>query len=301
MIHPCYPTAAELDAWCERLVSHAEGIPVNVRALEAPQYTYQLGVRHSQGSHYVAFEAEGRETFFGYWQPACRGPAPILFNVPSYAAEIAAHPQFVADGFHVLHINPLGYQTPYGPSKEDRNWTVLSDTIGSAGERGYVDWLTDAAIGVLWALSREDVCSDRFAFFGVSQGGGGALLLGSLFKGRGVRAVAADLPFLTGYGLRAQQGNAGAYGLLEGVSRSQETAEGWRALGFVDTLSHAGRLTVPVLLTAGSEDRATPPDTIEALHHALPGTKQYTLLKGQGHAATVPFIHLAHSWFRLYV
>ena len=79
-----------------------------------------------------------------------------------------------------------------------------------------------------------------------------------------------------------------------------DEARGWRALGFIDTISHARRLTVPVLLTAGSDDATCPPDTIESLFEVLPGTRSYSLLSGVGHGYTEEFLPLASAWFRLY-
>jgi cephalosporin-C deacetylase-like acetyl esterase len=184
---------------------------------------------------------------------------------------------------------------------------VLPDTVRSLGERGYVDWLAQGSAATLWALGLSEVDEGRFAFFGTSQGGGGALLLASIFSGRGVRACAADVAFLTGFAMAAAKDNPGAYELaLAEVRRMGEkspgvVADAWRALGFVDTLSHAHRLTMPVLLTAGLDDETCPADQIRTLFDALPGTRSYTALAGQGHAYTQPFLHLARAWFRLYV
>jgi cephalosporin-C deacetylase-like acetyl esterase len=75
----------------------------------------------------------------------------------------------------------------------------------------------------------------------------------------------------------------------------------WRALGFVDTLSHAHRLTMPVLLTAGTADDVCPPPTIRKFFDTLTGTRSYTELADQTHRYTVPFMHLARAWMGLYV
>ena len=179
MIHPHYPTSAEVDAWCADLLKRSAARSVKVTVPEAEQYTYQLSVRHSTGNHYVAFGTSER-TFYGYWQPASAGPAPVLFHVPGYGAEMSAHPELVTRGFNVLHINPLGYCTPTGASDPERRWTVMPDTVTSKGEHGYVDWLSDAAVAVRWALAQPNVIPSRFGFFGSSQGGGTALILGSL-------------------------------------------------------------------------------------------------------------------------
>jgi cephalosporin-C deacetylase-like acetyl esterase len=84
-----------------------------------------------------------------------------------------------------------------------------------------------------------------------------------------------------------------------GVSRTTEEAA-WRGLGFVDTMNHGRRLTVPVLLTAGEADNVCPPETIGALFERLPGTRSLTLLQNEGHGYTRQFVPLATAWFRLY-
>jgi len=210
----------------------------------------------------------------------------------------------------VLHINPLGYATPKGPDESKRegdHWPVLPETVRSLGQRGYVDWLAQAAAGVLWALGREEVQPERFGFFGTSQGAGTALLMASLFSRRGVRAAAADLPFLTDFRTARGLTGSGAYSIaFQGTDellaeRPEDRAAAWKALGFVETTSHAHRLTMPVLLTAGCADQTCPAQTIRSLFEKLPGTRSYTELAGQGHAHTPAFLHLARAWFRLYV
>lgn len=302
MIHPHYPTRAEVDEWCRHLLEGSEERPVQAKLLDAPSYTFQLGVRHTSGNSYVALESPGRKTFYGYWQPATVRPAPVLFHLPGYGAEMSAHPELVAEGFNVLHVNPLGYATPQGPSQTEGMWPVLPDTVKSRGQRGYVEWLGDAVAAVLWALSLEEVAPERFGFFGSSQGGGTSLLIASIFSGRGVRAVAADVPFLTNFPLMSQEENRGAYQVAyDAMDSPPGDTEEWEALGHIDTLSHAHRLTMPTLLTAGSLDSTCPPVTVESLFKALPGTRSYTYLSGQGHGYTVPFLRLARTWFKLFV
>ncbi len=211
MMHPNYPTRRQIDDWCERILARSQEEPLTVKHLDAPSYAFQLGVRHTEGNHYVAFEAPGRATFYGYWQPASTGPAPVLFHLPGYGAEMSAHPELVEAGFNVLHITPLGYGTPQGPSQVGRPWPVLPDTVKRRGRQGYVDWLRDAASAVIWALSQKQVEPSRYGFFGSSQGGGTPPLLGSIFAGRGVKAVAADVLYLINFPLMYKQKNRGAY------------------------------------------------------------------------------------------
>jgi cephalosporin-C deacetylase-like acetyl esterase len=305
----CYPTPKEVDAWCVEILHRAQAAQLQVSVLDEPVYDFKLGVRHT-GGVYLRCQSEQVGAFFCFYQPCPSGGGPVLFHLPGYAAEISAHPELVADGYNVLHISPLGYATPHGPDEAKRRngtWPVMAETLESLGQRGYRDWLTQAAAAALWALAQESVDGRRFAFFGTSQGGGTALLLGSIFRDRGVRAVAADVPFLVNFPAAAAADLPGAYALLsaplaEAAKEHPDRVEAmWRAVGFVDAKSHARRLTMPTLLTAGTEDQTCPMSSIRSLFEALPGTRSYTELAGQEHGYTTPFLHLARAWFRLYV
>jgi cephalosporin-C deacetylase-like acetyl esterase len=155
-------------------------------------------------------------------------------------------------------------------------------------------------MAIQWAQDREEVLPDRVSFFGTSQGGGASLLLGSLYQGRGVRCVAADLPWMPNFPLAKERMVAWHQFIFSSIETMSNPEAGWYALGMIDPLSHARRLTVPVMLTAGSEDANCLPETIESLFDRLPATRTYCYLHGQGHDYTQQFIALAGAWFRLY-
>ena len=205
-----------------------------------------------------------------------------------------------------MHINPLGYATPQGPCREDTTWPVLPDSVRSLGEKGYVDWLTDAAVAIRWALSQpKRSAQSLWVFSGTSQGGGTALLLGAFLPIKVAGLLRLTSPFLTCFPLAYEHKDVpSAYGMaFETLDKLPENAraQAWNAIGNIDTLSHKHRLKMPVLLTSGETDWVCPPYTIEALFSALPATRSYTMIAGQEHGYTVPFLHLAEAWFRFYV
>jgi cephalosporin-C deacetylase-like acetyl esterase len=296
-----YPTRDEVDDWLDSIWGRGDPRGCKAEELSDQGFTHNLGIRHLPGFQYIRFSPARRSEFYGYWQPALSFPAPLVVHVPGYGAEMSAHPDLVAAGFNVLHISPLGYSTPHGAEEaKKRNgvWPVLPDTLLSRGKRGYKEWLADCVLAVRWALGRPETHDNRVSFFGTSQGGGGALLLASLFRNRGVRCVAADVPFLTDF--RGAKGQ-GAYALFSSTLQAADDKKTvWHAAGLVDTLSHVHRLDLPVLLTGGGCDETCPPSTIEALFERLPGTRSYTYLKGTAHRYTTQFIPLTTAWFRLY-
>jgi len=296
-----YPNSKEVDQWVDSIWELADSMECKVEVLNINANTHSMGNHNNTEFTYIKFNSEGLDPFYGYWQPTHSTPAPLLVHVPGYGAEMSMHPELISQGYHVLHISPLGYATPSGPDetkKRSDNWPVLPDTVTSSAEKGYKLWLINCILAIKWAQGLQEVLNQRISFFGTSQGGGGALLLGSIYRDKGVRCVAADLPFLTNFPMSSGRG---AYRhATMGLNKVKDSSIGWKHLGYIDTLSHAERLTVPVLLTAGVKDDVCPPETIESLFNVLPSTRSLTYLIEGTHRYSREFIPLASSWFRLY-
>ncbi len=112
--------------------------------------------------------------------------------------------------------------------------------------------------------------------------------------------MAADEPWMVGLALAQTLRLEWFQMLLDRITAMDDPSIAWHALGMIDALSHARRLTVPVLLTAGEADTTCSPATIKSLFDELPATKMYCYLQGQSHGYTQEFITLAAAWFRLY-
>lgn len=298
-----YPAAGQVDTWAERLLARSQEVSVTGEPLDYTPIRLPFGNSpNTLENRYIRFTAsDGRRPFYGYWQPALNGPAPLLINLPGYGSSITMHPQLSDLGYNILHISPLGYVAPDHVCKElalpDKNWPVLPNTAaGLPG--GYEDWLSDCLLAVCWAQQQPGVFPDRLSFFGTSQGGGGSLLMASILGPDRVRCVCADLPFLTDFPRSGLEGDA--YGILRPVYDSVPHPDFWARLGYVDTVSHAHRLTMPVMLSAGGADDTCPPTTIETLFERLPGTKQYTYLEHQIHTHSRSSMVLFSAWLRLY-
>lgn len=297
----CYPTAEEVDLWAQRLLQKSCETAVTGTFTDDNPILHAFGNGpNSLVNQFVRFETSGGHTFWGYWQPAMKQPAPLLINLPGYGGYISMHPQINDDNYNILHISPLGYISPEGAHMEmamaDGNWPVLPNTaLGLPG--GYEDWLLDCLLAVRWAKEQPGVVRDRLSFYGTSQGGGGSLLLASILKDE-VRCVCADLPFLTAFPMTALTGEA--YGLLKEPYATVEESLFWNRLGYIDTVSHSHRLTMPVMLSSGGKDIVCPPATIEYLFTRLPGSKQYTYLEDNVHTHSRQSTILFRSWLALH-
>ena len=295
-----YPSAEEVDRWLDGIFEESAARPFTAEPVSASPLlpATQLGYIHPQ---LMRFSSPGLPDFYGVWYPPVSGPKPLLTFLPGYGSELSLVPMVPAAQYAGLSLCPLGYWTPQGQPNERREegeWPVLPDTARTGGQGGYRDWLLQAAMAVRWAWRQQDaVLPDRVTFFGTSQGGGAALLLGSLFAGRGTRCVMADEPFLTDYPTAAFRG---AYHVLEKAYRVMPPEAFWHAVGLVDTTEHARRLNVPVMVTTGGADTVCPPETLELLWQRLPTTKLRLFLDGRGHGHNREFSALMLSFADLY-
>ncbi|MGF7142651.1 cephalosporin-C deacetylase-like acetyl esterase [Anaerotaenia torta] len=288
----------DIDLWVEAIRKEGER-PCIYREEYMDPFSIPMYIFQSIGAdRFVRIESEGYDPFYCYFQPCFNKSAPLIVHTPGYGGEMSMHPE-LAQYFHVLHINPLGYTTPKGKdvAKMTMNGvgSVLPDTFTSGAKKGYFTWLVNCVMAVRWALSQENVLPDRVSFFGTSQGGGAAMLLGSVFQDI-TRAVASDQPFLTNF---AMAGNRGAYAMGRELyeAGSRETA---RAEYLMDTIHHVHRFTFPVLLTSGGRDETCPPETIADLFDRIKGTKSYTHFEDLPHGYNREFVQMAKAWFLIY-
>lgn len=296
-----YPSKEQVDCWAEQLLRESRKQEI------VGSFTDDNPIEHKFGNgpnalinKYIRFDSSTGHTFYGYWQPALKQPAPLLINLPGYGGYMSMHPQINDDGYNILHISPLGYVSPQGIRNEllmeDGNWPVLSNTArGFSGD--YRDWFLDCLMAINWAKRLPEVLPEHISLFGTSQGGGGSLVLASILQ-KEVCCVCADIPFLTAFPLSGLEGDA--YGILQKAYSEVPTEQFWSRLGYIDTISHAHRLNVPVMLSAGGADVVCPPVTVEALFGKLHTTKQYTYLEQNVHTHSRQSMILFRAWLALY-
>lgn len=296
-----------IDEWSQKILQQgkraAKATEEYVNPFQPDMYVFQSVC----ANRFVKFERDGEHTFYAYFQPCYDKYAPLAIHTPGYGAEMSFHPE-MATRWNVLHISPLGYNTPQGKDRAkmtmDGCGAVYPETLLSGGERGYADWLADCVTAIEWARKQSCVDSSRIAFFGTSQGGGASMLLSSIYAEerengeRIVRAAAAEEPFLTDFERAAGRG---AYGMGAAMTAGMDESTKKQAEFYVDTLHHAHRIFCPVLLTSGGKDGTCPAETVENLYRSLTGTKSYTYFENAPHGYSREFLAMAAAWFSIYL
>lgn len=304
-IYQLYPSESEVDEFIADLFRQAKDTPLESEIVPCEDYPETLLLQSSMlANQFIKFSPENMTPFYAYWQPSMTSPAPLLVHTPGYGAELNGHPELVSEGYNVLHIQPLGYTTPKGRDfsklqEGSITWPVMGETIKSECRAGYRLWLVNCIMAIEWAKQRPAVQKDRISFFGTSQGGGGSLLLASVYRDQGLRSVAANQPFLTNYPMADF---AGAYGIMKDHFSKDPAVRDrqWHGMGLVDTISHAHRLIKPTLLTASKMDGVCPEATIQSLYQKLRGIRSLVQLDHLPHSYSREFIELCKSWFRIF-
>lgn len=277
--------------------------PCTYRRVELdPFKPYIYAFQSFRDNYFIEISSDGYDPFYAYFQPCFERSAPLIVHTPGYGGEMSMHPE-LANEFHVLHVNPLGYSTPEGKdfSKlpiDGMLGRVFPDTILTGGKGGYFRWFANVVMAVLWAWKQPNVASGRVSFFGTSQGGGASLILGSIFKNRGVRCVAADQPYLTDFPYLKKANGGALFGA--DLFKDIPAAEADAAMALVDSINHAHRLDIPVLVSTGGKDVVIPLQTSEHLYSLLKGSRAFVHFDKVEHGYNREFVELARAWFRVY-
>ncbi len=292
-------TYRDIDAWVDSIRREGSRPCTCTEEFIDPFQPSMYIFQSVEADRFVRIESEGYAPFYCYFQPCFRKEAPLIVHTPGYGGEMSMHPE-LAQYFNVLHINPLGYTTPRGKDQSKLTMgglgPVLPDTMITGGEGGYKTWLINCVMAVNWALRQENVLPGRVSFFGTSQGGGAALLLGSIFQDI-TRATASDEPFLTNLAMADYRG---AYNMGKDLYADADPELVARGQYLIDTVNHVHRIHFPVLLTSGGRDDTCPPETIADLFDKLSGTKSYTHFDHLTHGYNREFVQLAKAWFLMF-
>ena len=133
------------------------------------------------------------------------------------------------------------------------------------------------------ALQLPAVNSNKIAVFGISQGGGLALLAGALHSS--VAAIIADIPNMChmDYGIMHSTGSLTE--IAQYVKRyPDQLGDVLEALAYFDMLNLASRIHAPVLMSVGWKEKNTSvPETIYSVYNRLNTDKRIYDYPFNGH------------------
>lgn len=142
--------------------------------------------------------------------------------------------------------------------------------------------IMDAVRAVDTAANQQEVDKSRIAVMGASQGGGLALLAAALNPK--VSAVVADIPNMCHLDHGIMHSTGSLTEIAQYVKKYPEKLQDvLDTLAHFDMLNLAGRITAPVLMSAGWKDTVCLPETIYAVYNRIDSDKQINDYPFSGH------------------
>ncbi|MFC5651307.1 acetylxylan esterase [Paenibacillus solisilvae] len=213
---------------------------------------------------------------------------PCIVTLPGYTGD-KGYPERYAEwlllGYAVLAVDVRGQGGETGnrlpeAAGSSKGWV----SMGLADkEHSYYQAITiDAVRAVDVAAQLPEVDRHKIAVFGVSQGGGLALLAGALHSS--VAAIIADIPNMChmDYGVLHSTGSLTE--IAQHLKRYPDQLEPvLETLAYFDMLNLAPRIHAPVLMSVGWKDTVCLPETIYAVYNRLNTDKRIYDYPFNGH------------------
>ncbi len=190
-----------------------------------------------------------------------KGPFPAFLILPGYSGgHISPQSELAAEGWASLAIQVRGYEVDRKDYPPD-NSRYMTIGIDSPETYIYREIICHCLRGLDLLASRPEVDMKRLGVRGGSQGGGLSLLTAGL--DRRVCLVSAGVPFLTDFPLSMTMTGSPYREVVDYIRQHRERREAvMHTLAYVDVLNVAGRITAPVLVSAGLFDRTCPAPSI---------------------------------------
>lgn len=246
--------------------------------------------------HYTSLE---NVVIFGWLcLPRGRRSLPGLVIYPGYSGSPAIPRAWAGLGFAALQISPRGH---HGSDAVVRVGFPGLMTAGIERPESYIyrGIYCDAWRAVDVLLARDEVDPARIGVTGGSQGG--ALTLIAAAGRPEVRALAADVPFLTSIRDALSLGSSFPYEEIKDHLRlaPERRASVLDTLDHIDTLNFADQIGVPTLLSVGLRDDVCPPRTAYALFNRLSCPKEIRPYAEAGHEGG-GFVHaqVKQEWLK---
>jgi len=223
---------------------------------ESEEWQSRIAAVASRGYHLFDFEGPGGRRLKGVWATARAGTAPAILWLHGFGQNITEVNQqmsaFHDAGCHVFVLQYPGYGHSPGEAREE---AILADA--------------EALYDLL--VKRDDVASGRVLVGGEQSGSCVAFLLATRRDVAGVVAV-APTPDL------AAEVRSSALGVPVAMMMKDR----------FDADAALPRVTCPVLLVHGADDRVVPPDRVEAMSAKIGSPNKFTnVVVGAGRAGVI--------------
>ncbi|MBW7996116.1 MAG: acetylxylan esterase [Candidatus Glassbacteria bacterium] len=228
---------------------------------------------------------------------AGKGPLAGLAFFPGYSSgRISPATDYSRRGYAAISIQVRGYEVDRESYPENNSRYM---TIGCERPESYIyrEIVCHCLRAVDLLAARPEVDENRIGVVGGSQGGGLGLLVAGLDPR--VAAVVASVPFLTDFERSMTMSGAPFRDLVRYIEQKPGSRDQvMNTVRYFDTVSLAGRIKAPVIVSAGLFDRTCPVPSIYRMYHELGSVdKRIEIYPWLDHLEVGrPFMPVARQW-----
>ncbi len=208
-------------------------------------------------------------------------PYPTLVNVPGAGPGVGPETWLAKEGFVVFTMNVFPYPVSLDAKERQQQYDEYNKKLGqtycyldSNDREKYffraVYLGIDRAID--WLANESYVDVNRIGYFGTSQGGASALILGGL--NQHFCAILSSVPALCDHG-GYEKGRSPGWPRLVDTAKGNDDVK--YASQYLDAAYFARRIEVPITVTVGFIDGVCSPSSVYAAYNSIPSAEKRIL------------------------
>ena len=208
-------------------------------------------------------------------------PYPAIVNVPGAGPGVGPETWLADEGFVAFTMNVFPYPVSLDPKERQQAYDDYNKKLGhtycyqDSNDRDKYFFRAvylgiDRAID--WLAEEPYVDPERIGFWGSSQGGASALILGGLNKH--FCAILSAVPALCDHGGYEKDRSPGWPRLVDVAGGSDEVKY---ASQYIDAAYFARRINVPITVTVGFIDGVCSPSSVYAAYNSIPSEQKRIL------------------------
>jgi cephalosporin-C deacetylase-like acetyl esterase len=226
--------------------------------------------------------------------PKKSGRYPAILRVPGYTSAMEPVNKFDDMVIFSFNVRSHGNSDEVEGAPEEL-WVRGLDDKNDYYYRGT---FMDCIRAMDFLASREEVDTERIAVWGGSQGGGLSFMTASLDER--VNVCISDVPWLCSMKYYFQTTH---WKEIDGWM-AEDAGRNWksmlRTMSYFDTMNMTDKITCPVLMRIGLQDKVCPPATSFASFNKIKSQKEYIVYPDKGHDLGKENWEFGYRWLRNY-
>ncbi len=281
-IEPGLPKPADFEEFLAAGKKEVRAIPIDVQKKKMDYLC-----NDEMDVYEISFATVNKQRVYGFLSIPKKGngPYPLVINVPGAGPGRGPDTGLPRKGIVALAMNVFPYPVPVDVKKRNDAYneynTAKKTRYTYVGFENRSEYFFRAAYlgidrAIDWLVSQNYIDKNRVGYFGTSQGGASALILGGMNKN--IKYIVGSVPALCDHGGCLKGRAAGWPRLIDNAkylnANVQKVTE---ASPYLDAVNYARLINCPIKITVGFIDTTCSPSSVYAAYNVIPSKNKEIL------------------------